>query len=151
VPIKATVQEIRDAFSAFTRMNEEVRLPQKAAWRVARLMGKLKPVVTSFEETQLKLMKDAGGKANDTGFAITAEPRKDGETEAEYRTRMEEHRIVVDTLFEELKALGKEEVEIDYDPIPLSFFADSDKIAEEKRPRFSANDFLKAGSFIKED
>lgn len=149
--IKATVQQVRDAYRAFTRINEEVRLPQKPAWRVARLLGQLKPVVRSFEETQLKLFKNAGGVQGDRGISIPALEREEGEPAADWKGRQDERRELINELNDEIKRLNDEEVEINYDPIPISLFEDEDKTPPEKRRQFSANDFADAGPFLVED
>ena len=148
--IKATVEECRLAYGALRRINEEVRLPQKPAWRVSRLMGKLKPVVTAFEETQLKLFRDAGGTEEGRGITLKAPERGDDEASDAFEARMQEYRDAIGRLNDELRALNREDNEIDYDPVPLEMFADSDKIPEEKRMRFSANDFMDCGPFLKE-
>jgi len=148
--IKATVQEVLDSHKAFRRINEEVRLPQKAAWRVARLLNKLKPEVKNFEEAQLKLFMDAGGVQSGGGVQLEALEREDDESSAEWAKRQKEHRDTLNKLSDEMRGLSKNEVEIDYDPIPLVLFEDDEKTPAEKRRQFSANDFADAGPFLVE-
>jgi hypothetical protein len=146
--VKCTVQEVRDAHRALRRINEEVRLPQKAAWRVSRLLAKLKPEVVSFEETQLKLFRDAGGVQTGGGVQIDAPERRDDENAMDWAARQKEHRGTLNKLNDELRDLNKNEVEIDYDPLLLALFEDDDTTPKDKRRQFSANDFADVGPFI---
>lgn len=148
--IKATVQEVRDAHRAFRRINEEVRLPQKAAWRVARLLNLLKPVVRDFEETQLKLFLDAGGVQLGGGVQLESPVRQDGQSIDDFNKIQTAHRETVNKLNDELRGLNKNDVEIQYDAIPLTLFEDEEATPKEKRRQFSANDFADAGPFISE-
>lgn len=149
--ITATVEEVRNAYRAFRRINEETRLPQKPAWRISRLLGKLKPVVVSFEETQLKLFLDAGGHQAGGGVQIDGPEREEGEPAADWRKRFADHREKLNKLNEEIRALNAENVEIDYDAIPLALFEDDEKTPAEKRRQFSANDFADCGQFITDE
>lgn len=140
--IQATVQQVRDAHRSFRRINEEVRLPAKAAWRVARLLNKLRTEVVAFEQTQLKLFRDVGGVEHNGGVTLREPERADKETDVALAQRMTEHHATVSRLSDAIRNLNNETVEIDYDPIPLEFFED--------RP-VSANDFADAAPFIRED
>ena len=149
--ISSTVAEVREAFRAFRRINEEVRLPQKAAWRIARLLNKLKPEVLAFEEAQLKIYTDAGGQQGGGGIEIVAPEREEGEAAETWAARQQAHRDKLNALSAELRALNRNEVEIDYDPLPISLFDEDDKTLPEKRRLFSANDFADCGPFITGD
>lgn len=140
--IKATVNEVRDAFRALRRINEEVRLKHKAAWRVARLLNKLKSALKDFEEAQLKLFTDAGGVPEGNGITLREPVRGKDMADLDWNAAMQAHKDKVTALGKELKALGMEEVEIDYDPIPCSLFDDDMKV--------SANDLADAGRFLTE-
>ena len=148
--LKATIEEARLAYGALRRMNESVKLPQKPAWRVARLMGKLKPIVTDFEETQLKLFKDAGGEQAGNGVQIPPLERREDEPSSSWEARQKERRETIAKLNDDLRELNKTEVDVDYDAIPLSMFEDKEGTPEDKKMRFSANDFHDLGPFITE-
>ena len=148
--IKTTVEQVRAAHKAFRRINEEVRLSQKAAWRVARLLNQLKPVVRDFEETQLKLFLDAGGVQTGGGAQLEAIERLDDESSSEWATRQKNRRETLNGLSNDIRELNKNEVEINYDSIPLTLFEDDEKTPAEKRRQFSANDFADAGPFLTE-
>jgi hypothetical protein len=148
--ITATVQEVRLAFVAISRINEEVKLPQKAAWRVSRLLGQLKPVVADFETTQLKLFKDAGAQEKGGGLELKP-PERNGEDDLKWTAVLAEHEKAVNELNTEMRALNEQVVEINYDAIPLSLFDDPPDTPVEKQRVFYANDFLNAGQFIRED
>lgn len=147
--IKASVEEVRAAYRALRRINEEVRLTGKAAWRVSRLLNKLKPEVVSFEEAQLALFRGAGGSHAGGGIQIEPPARGDDESQADWDAKLKEHKERINKLNDNLMALNKESVEIDYDPLPLSLF-DDDSMPKEKQPRFSANDFADLGQFLTE-
>ena len=151
MPVKTTVQEVRDAYRAFKRISEEVRLPQKPAWRIGRLLNRLKPVVVDFEETQLQLYRGAGGYENGRGVEIKVPIREEGEDPVVFMERQRDHEAAVARLAEEIRALSGEEVEIDYDPIPLSLLQDDATTKPDKRRQFSPNDFADAGVFIVDD
>lgn len=148
--IKATIQECRDAYVAFAGQGGigSAALPHKAAWRVSRVIGKLKTVVRDFEETHRKLLMDAGGVANGNVVEIAAPERKEGESQADFEGRQKKHIETIHDLNKAVTELTKEEVEVSYDPIPLDLFGD------ERNPEKSAQlrpvDLESAGPFIKE-
>jgi len=148
--IKAKVEEVRTAYGALRHMNDEIRLPQAAAWRVARLMGKLKPIVADYEEAQLKLFKDVGGIASQQGINIPPLERGEDESAKDWKKRQDERRADIDALNEAMRELNKNEVEVDYDPLPLNLFEDKEDTPEDKKKKFSANDFADLGPFITE-
>lgn len=149
--IKAKVEEVRAAYKAFLRIAEENRLPQKPAWRVSRLLGKLKPVVRDFEQTQLRLFRDAGGVERNGGIVLEGPARMEFDTDAEWQAKLDKHNQAVNDLNTQFRGLNAEEVEIDYDALPVNLFEDAENVPAEKRMRFSPNDFADAGPFIKEE
>jgi len=144
--ITATVKEICDAYRAFCRIGE-VRLPPKAAWRVSRILSKLKLVVIDFEETQKKLFLDIGGELTTTGVQILPIERNKNENDEDWNKRLAKQRETLIKLNADMTALNKEEVKIDYDPIPLSLFNGHD----EKNIFIAPCDFADAGQFIQDD
>ncbi len=146
--IKATVQEVREAFRAFSVGIGTVSLPPKAAWRVARLITKLKPIVRDFEETQRKMLLDAGGVNEGGAIVLKLSPRKDDEKQEDFDKREAVHVALVTRLNEGMDELTKEEVEIAYDPIPLSLFENEKDPA--KSPDLKPVDLANAGPFLTE-
>lgn len=116
------------------------------------MLKKLLPEIESFEETQLKLLRDAGGVERDGGVALESPKRGDDEAQAAFDMRQADYHAKVNGLNKQLRALGKNKVKIEYDPIPLSLFAvkDDEKLPADRRMRFSPNDFADAGPFITE-
>lgn len=139
--MRATVQQIRAAYQALTRIGQSTLLPAKAAWRVARLLNKLRPVVATFEETQLNLFLSAGGVQTDRAVEIAAPVRGD-ETDEAWAVRGKAHRDRVNKLNADLMELNKAEEDIDYDPLPLDVFGEDVHV--------SAIDFAELGPFLKE-
>lgn len=149
--IKTTVGECVTAYRALRRINEEVRLPQKPAWRIARLLNKIKSVVVDYDATQDKLFRDAGAVPADGGLRLEDPKREDGETLDTFQKRKQNYLTSLNNIHAEQQALGKESVEIDYDLIPLSLLQDDEKTdAPGKQRRYSANDFADASSFFSE-
>lgn len=140
--MEATVEEVKDAFRALSRISEENRLVAKSAWRVSRMLGKLKPVVKDFEHTQLKLYRDAGGVQSGNGIVIEPPARDDDESETDYRARLDAHNQKMNSLIDQMQELGAEKVSIDYDPLPFSLLGDESKL--------SPNDLSALGPFITE-
>lgn len=139
--MKATINECREAYPALRRINEEVRLKQKAAWRISRLLGKIKAEVVDFEGVQTKLFMDAGGVVVGNSISIPP-PVRAAEDDATWEDLKVKHKEKVAALGKELTALGNEEVEISYDPISMTLFEEDVKI--------SANDLADAGPFLVE-
>jgi hypothetical protein len=145
--IKTTVGELVVAYRAFRRMGEELRLPQKAAWRVSRLTSKMKSAAEQMGETEQKLIKDAGGFVRGDQVVFNPPERVDGMKAEDYSKLLTEHKAKMIQFAEDMKAQNKEEVEIDYDPISLSLF---DRPGDEKGQGFSFNDIQDAGPFLTE-
>ena len=145
--IKTTVREVVEAFSALSSIGAE-KLPAKAAYRVSKLISKLKSEVKDFEETKRKLFLDAGGVSENGGITLKEPVRRDDEPQADFDEREKAHKETINKLSADLDELLKEPTEIDYDAIPLSLFEN------EKDPEKSAQlrpvDLANAGSFIKE-
>lgn len=148
--IEATVEQVRLAFTALRSMGAQ-KLPQKPAWRISRLLGKLKPIVAAFEETQLKFFEGLGGQSTDGGMMIPPLERNTGEEDEPWKARLEEHRVAMNNLNKEPRELNKEVVEIDYNPLPLDMFGDADGTPEHRKMTFSANDLADLGPFITDE
>jgi len=146
--IKCTVKEVIAGYSALRRLNQQP-LPEKAAWRMARLLNKMKVVVLDFEETQIKLFIDAGGVRDMEGIGFPALVRADLDSDAVWNRRISHRQDTIADLQEKLSSLKKEEVEIDYNPVPTSLFALPGKTPDDEA-RFSANDFADAAPFLAE-
>lgn len=138
--IKATIGEAALAYKALRNIGEQ-KLKGKAAWRVARLQGKMKDAIVAYEETQKKLFLDHGGKESDKGVTLSMDPRKEEESDADFSAREKEFAEKMTALNHELVALSKQTVEIDYDPIPLEILEEAD---------LSPNDLADMGPFMKE-
>jgi hypothetical protein len=128
------------AYNALSRIFEEVKLPTKAAWRVSRVLSRIRPIVVSFETTQRKLFLDAGGRIEGQSVLIDNVERMNDESDFTFATRREEHRQQMSKLQDEVMELDQEVVALDCDPIPLSLFPE----AVEIRP----TDLMSAGSFL---
>lgn len=138
--LKVTVQQAREAYRALRRVNDEVRLPAKAAWRVGRLLTKVKAVVADFEQTQLKLFLQHGGVQSGNGVTIS-EPLRNGESDEDWTSIMAKHMAKIAEVNAQLKVLNGEPVEIDHEPISIALFEDA---------KVSANDLADAGPFVAE-
>lgn len=152
--IKATVQEVRLAFAALSRIFEQTKLDQKSAWRISRMLGKLKGHVRDFERVQLKLYMDAGGIIDGRGITINPpQPKQADETLAEYERRLNEYRERTSRLSREIDALNECVVEVDYDPIPISLLPKERKNekGENEPVEYSVLDLVEAGPFIVDD
>mgnify|MGYP001559816172 FL=1 len=152
--IKTTIFGVRSAFLAFTRIFEETKLDQKATWRVSRLLGQLKQHVKDYERAMQKLYKDAGGIVDGRGISMDVLlPLQDGEELSDYEKRRDLYREKANGLSEALEALNDNEVEVNYDAIPLSILPKERKNDKgEKEPiEYRATAFANAGPFIVDD
>lgn len=151
--IKATVEEVRDAYLALSRMFDEVKLGRDATWRVSRLLGQLKPVAKGFERSQAKLYLDMGGQKTAQGVVLSGIDRNEGESDAGWTERKNAFREKVNTLHDDVDGLLAQEVEINYDPIPLSMLPKKSKgeRGEEVDVEYRATDLAAAGQFIVDD
>jgi hypothetical protein len=145
--IKATVQEIRDAFVGFRNLGAKVRLPEKAAWRVGRLVSKLKAVVIQFEERQLEIFQQAGGVQTGGGIEIQPPTRLHDDSEDAWQDKLKAHREKMKDIAARIRTINAEIEEIDYDRLPRNLF----KWTAEDKPdarEFSWNDLSDIGDFI---
>lgn len=148
---KSKLHEVRLAFSAFSgrQMPDgtvdggigNADIPAKASHRVSRLIVKLRSELRAFEEAQRKAFLAAGAVNEGGTLMMKAPERKDDESQADFDARVEAHKQAVNKLNEEINELLEQEVEIDYQPIPLSLFEDS---------KLKPNDLANAGPFISE-
>ena len=142
--IKATLREALNAHRALQRIGE-TKLPAKSAWRVGRLISKLRPISEDYQKTQQKLILDHGGVRSGIEISL-APPVRNGEDEAAFGVLMSAYRKKVQELNDAMEAVLAEAVEVDYDPIPLALFEpDADHSAQ-----LAPNDLSGAGPFIKE-
>lgn len=146
--IEATTLDVREAYLALRRMNEETRLPEKAAWPVSRLMGKLKRAARDAEEDERTLFENAGAVADGQRMTMRGPERRQDESDEEFNARLAEHLANLRSLQAAQRAANQELVQIDCEPLRRSVFADAEGTKPEKLRLFSANDFLDAGPFI---
>ena len=120
--IEITVREAVIAFPALEALANH-DLPQKASWRIGRMIDKLRPVLDRYGKHRNEIIKKHG------------EPNKDGVHEVKKRPEaLEAFEKEHDELFEQ-----KEKV--DYDPIPLSLFKrrEKDKDGNEREVEIELN------------
>jgi hypothetical protein len=146
--ITCNIREATIGYGALRRI-AQTTLPQKGAWRVARLINKIKAVVVEFEETQTELFLNAGAVRTQAGVELPELVREDHESDIEWGVRVDRRRQLISTIHSEIEAARKKEVEIDYDPIPTTLFEKPGKKPEEEVD-FSANDFADAAPFLTE-
>lgn len=103
--IEATLREVVEAYPVLEKVGQE-KLPPKAAWRVARLLAKLRSEHRDYSKVRLEAFKKYG------------ESEDGGQT---YTVPLEKHAA----LNEELEQVLAENVKIDYEPIPLELFGES--------------------------
>lgn len=137
--IQATVQQALTAFPALQRLSA-VPLGAKAAWRLSRLLGKVKSVIIDFETTQKQIFLDAGGVVVGNQLSIL-EPMRNGQDDAAWELFMNAHKAKIVALTEQMNELMSESIEIAYEPIDIGLFGDA---------KVSANDLEEAGPFLKE-
>lgn len=150
--ITVTYQELNEAYTALRKINNEVKLDGKTAGRVATMLRKMKGHVRDFEEASMKLMRDVGG-AMVGGSQMRVEPLEKGkdESDADFAARVSERQSKLVTMYEEMSKLSRDEVTIEWDPLPRSFFEDASDVPDEKKKKYSANDLADAASFITEE
>ena len=148
--IKVDKAEVARAYNAFRRMNEENRWGQDPAWKIATRLRKMRPIVEQFEEVQLKIYKDAGFEPSGRGMQLVLKERGPDETPAAYEERRVAYVATTNKVNDEIRELGKGEVEVDGDPIPRSLFVDPPNTPDDKKLRLSPNDLADAWAFISE-
>ena len=155
--IKATVEEVRAAYTTFNRMFEEVKLGADAAWEVSRLTSKLKPVVKEFDKNQMKAYRDAGGMVDGRGLVLEGPERGKEESDDSWANRRTEHREKMNALHDEVQALLEKPVEIDWKPIKVSMLPKKRKERKEDGKivdmdiEYRGTDFANAGPFLIDD
>lgn len=151
------MNDVRQAFTAFTMLSDSTKLGADAAYSIARMVRKLKGHVKDFERAQVKLYKDAGGIVAGNGIEVPQfVPRETNdkgvftESREDFEKRFEAHRVKVNGLSEELEKLNEREVEVELEPIKLSLFPKKRKNdkGEEVEVEYNANHFANAGPFI---
>lgn len=127
--IKATIKECREAFGAMSKVFGGVKLPRDTNWRVSRLIGLLEQQQREYQRSSSKLYMDAGAHFTGTdGFAIDAVVRRrEKEKEEDFLKRQAAHSVKMNKLYEDLEKLDAREVQVNYDPIPLSWFPAAEK------------------------
>jgi hypothetical protein len=98
--------DIAGCFPALVRIGQ-TKIPARAAYRVSRLIAKLRAELTAFEEARIALVKGLGVEQADKPgtWDIPAEKRQEYD--------------------EQLEAIAGDLVRVDYDPLPLSIFGDA--------------------------
>lgn len=148
--IQTTLQTAREAYQALRNINGYTKLSSDPAWKMSRLLNKLKPFVVDYEEAQLKLYRDSGGLEQMGGVSVLPPVKGKDEEDADFEARSNTFRKELDGLYAELRQLNKQGVEIECSPLPLSIFKDKDNTPEDRQKAFNGNDFADAGPFIVE-
>lgn len=110
---KLKVQAVMDAYTALANLSARdpatgkpaYKFPAKGAYRIARLLAKLKPEFQTVEEKRIAFVRELGKPADDGSGNVTI---SGAEAIAEFNARM--------------SAILSEEIEIDVQPIPLELF-----------------------------
>lgn len=150
--IKVALSAALGALRAFEHIGA-APMPPKAAYRVARLIAKLRAEDRAFGEVQGKILKENGGTSTGTGVSIRAPERKKDESDAAFAERRASHEAAMIKITEQLIDLGKQQIEIEYDPIPLSLFElneqdPADPKAKVIKPNLTPNDVAAALPFF---
>lgn len=148
--IKAKISEVVAAFTALRKLNEEIRLGQDPAWKMAAMLRHLKPTVEDYETVQLKLYKDAGGVESGNGIQMNLEPQGDEEKAEDFAARRKAFIAMTSRLNDELREMGKREVEIERDPLTLAMFTDPPNTPDDRKMTFNPNWLADAGPFLTE-
>jgi hypothetical protein len=151
--IKTSLGEIYVAFSAFSALNENVKLGQNGAWAMARMLRKMKGYIKDFERAKTKLFVDAGGNVIGTRIEMPQFEMREGESEADMKVRRTAFTDKVAELTNEIQELNDQEIDFELDPLKLSMFpmkAKNDK-GEETEVLYNANLFADAGPFLEND
>lgn len=139
--IQTTVQQCVEAHRALRHLSSETKLAARAAWRVGRLLNKVKKVVADFEETQLRMYMEAGGLPDRNNSVTIYAPTRKDETDEQWAPVLAAHQKKVDDLSHSIKQILAEPASIDYDPIPLELFEDA---------RVSPGDLADLEAFLQE-
>ncbi len=126
--IEVTLERAIAAHRAFTRIGT-AELPPKAAYRVARLIAKLRSEELAFNDAHAALLKSKGGKSTGAGAAPPEPPKREkDETDEAFAAREEAYKALMVDLTEELVKMSEENVKIEYDPIPLTLFEKTEPV-----------------------
>jgi hypothetical protein len=142
------------AYAAFTRIGKKELTP-KGSYRVGRLISKLRTEAREWEEQQVKLLREHGGKDEEGSVVLRKPEREEDESDEAFSVRVVEHGNNMKALDVAVKAIMEEMVKIDYDPIPLEMFetqeADpSDPKAKRVKSTIEPNDMSLVLDFVKE-
>lgn len=149
--IKVTILEVRQAYRALRRINEEARLLWESAWETSKVLNKQRPLVLNFEETQAKLFRDAGAVPADGGLKLEDPVRGEDEPGEDFSARMAEYREKARALDEAIREMNALVVEVDCAPLPLRYFKDEGNVKPEKRKLYSGNDLADAAPFLEKE
>lgn len=153
--IEVKLSDAISAHRAFTRIGE-ADMPPKAAYRVARLIAKLRAEEVAYTEAHVKILKANGGTAVGGGAAPPQPPQREkDETDAAFAERSKQHDAAMVKIADELTVLIGDTVRIDYDPIPLSMFEKTEPDANDKsrqvvKPNLKPNDISQVLAFIED-
>lgn len=127
--IKATVLEYRNAYPALLAAFD-MKLKGKAAYRVTRMISKVKSVLIDAEDLQTQIIKAAGGEMipnpnGGTQLGLKPPARNKDHTDDEHNAVEEEFKESVESVTASMKALNEDDRTIEWDPIPMSMFDES--------------------------
>lgn len=153
--ISATLEEVRSAYSAFSRIFEETTLDPKSTWRVSRLIGQLKPHIKDLSRAEAKMYKDAGGIVSQGGRVTMPNlpGQQEGESLEQYEKRYDAFREKINKISDTLDTELAKTVTINYGPIPVSMLPSERKNekGETVKVEYRAMDFAECGPFLVEE
>ena len=122
--MEMTVTEAKEAFVGLRRINETVKLLPKSAWLIADILVKMRNTIQRIEDTEAKLMKDAGGvRTTDGGMSLQNPVRTSEMTDDEFRKLIQQHSIKVTALTKDLEEIRSQMVVLDIKPIKRDVFS----------------------------
>ena len=154
--IEVKLSEAISAHRAFTRIGE-ADMPPTAAYRVGRLIAKLRSEQLAYQDAHVKLLKSKGGESVGGGAAPPPEPvREKDEADDAFAAREAAYKATMVEIADELVTLMEQTVKIDYDPIPLKLFEKtepdpSDPKVKVVKSNLKPNDMADVLPFIKEE
>ena len=116
--------EVIAAASALAEI-QAVPLPAKAAYRIARLIERLSREQRTWEQTQQRLLIEAGAERKGPRLHLPAPEKLQDESEADFKVRAEEFGERMRALQAQLEEVLAESVEIDLDPLPLDVLGEA--------------------------
>lgn len=136
--MKLKVQQVFDATLTIAKIIRENRpMPQKGAYRLARMHGKLMP-----EFTVANARRDEMIKAYDHHEMMFGEDDK-------FSHYSEEFSVPADKMTEFMaawKEIGDEEIEVEVEPVPLAYIDLGDSVAGS----ITANELITLGELVRE-